>query len=455
MKKSVAKMITALILAYTIDATGACYAASGESSSPSLASQVYLIRQVNIQGNKRLSAGDIRFALPALQEGKLLDVRKLSEQVLAANENPSRSLAVNLTPLGNGSYDATVSVKEGKFNNTFVTYDNTGTALTGRTRLTYGHVQYGLGPSGNHTAMASYTSTSNNEKVKQFYVNYRVPLPRAGDELYFAYYHSNNELNYVADIFNTRGAGEVLSLHYVHNISRSDRIKSAVDIGIERHKNTSEIKPDGMDTDLGHRVNDMPLSITYMYANRSRTDVTAFSLSQVSNIQWGSLNDDAAFNVSSGEGAKANFNLQRATALYQHRFASGWVLNTVAEGQHTREPLISMEQFGLGGAHSVRGFDERHVYGDKGYRASVELYTPAFGPKDHVRGLVFFDGGKTYSFKGTGETTTQQISSWGFGLRWNVNKTLSAAADCAYVINGTDTTPPNTRKLHFSVTAVF
>ena len=67
-------------------------------------------------------------------------------------------------------------------------------------------------------------------------------------------------------------------------------------------------------------------------------------------------------------------------------------------GQVTRDMLVPGEQFGIGGADSVRGFLEREIIDDNGYRGTLELYGPDFGGKVPVSGarmraLAFTDWG--------------------------------------------------------------
>jgi len=71
-------------------------------------------------------------------------------------------------------------------------------------------------------------------------------------------------------------------------------------------------------------------------------------------------------------------------------------------GQYANEPLISVEQFPLGGRYSVRGYLEGEAFGDHGWDLQVELRTPALrgflggflGEK--IQGLMFYDVGEFY-----------------------------------------------------------
>ena len=54
-----------------------------------------------------------------------------------------------------------------------------------------------------------------------------------------------------------------------------------------------------------------------------------------------------------------------------------------ADGQWAGQPLISTEQFGIGGVNSVRGYHEGEVFGDTGWHMSLEQKTPP-----HIVGMV-------------------------------------------------------------------
>jgi len=71
-------------------------------------------------------------------------------------------------------------------------------------------------------------------------------------------------------------------------------------------------------------------------------------------------------------------------------------------GQYANEPLISVEQFPLGGRYSVRGYLEGEAFGDHGWDLQVEVRTPALrgflggflGEK--IQGLAFYDVGEFF-----------------------------------------------------------
>ena len=111
-----------------------------------------------------------------------------------------------------------------------------------------------------------------------------------------------------------------------------------------------------------------------------------------------------------------------------------WSVKFHADGQWADGPLISNEQYAMGGTAGVRGYQDGQAYGDTGWRFSIEPQTPLFnigmvGNEGHeepcwVRASVFLDYGRIYllappppggsgheSFCGAGWAVTANIGS--------------------------------------------
>jgi len=111
-----------------------------------------------------------------------------------------------------------------------------------------------------------------------------------------------------------------------------------------------------------------------------------------------------------------------------------WSVKLHADGQWANDPLISNEQYAMGGTAGVRGYQDGQAYGDTGWRFSIEPQTPLFnigmvGNEGHeepcwVRASVFLDYGRIYllaqpppgssgheSFCGAGWAVTANIGS--------------------------------------------
>ncbi len=107
-----------------------------------------------------------------------------------------------------------------------------------------------------------------------------------------------------------------------------------------------------------------------------------------------------------------------------------WIVRGVMAGQFSDESLIVGEQFGIGGADSVRGFDERILTGDTGLRLTAEVWTPQAPFLPGLRALVFADiGHRHLNNNEPGEVESDTISSAGVGVRYQWKENVSFTLD--------------------------
>ncbi len=74
--------------------------------------------------------------------------------------------------------------------------------------------------------------------------------------------------------------------------------------------------------------------------------------------------------------ANGFYHILTASLAREQALFNDWKLAVKADGQWANQPLISNEQFGVGGVNGVRGYREGEVFGDTGWRVTTELKTP-------------------------------------------------------------------------------
>lgn len=130
--------------------------------------------------------------------------------------------------------------------------------------------------------------------------------------------------------------------------------------------------------------------------------------------------------------ASASFGKATVALGREQRLPHDFNLNLRANGQMATGPLISNEQFILGGINSLRGYFEGDEVGDAGWAASLELRTPQWatrvpiGPSQPVpawlRAMIFTDVGQRFLLDETSATSpVRTLWSAGFGVSANVN----------------------------------
>jgi hemolysin activation/secretion protein len=114
-------------------------------------------------------------------------------------------------------------------------------------------------------------------------------------------------------------------------------------------------------------------------------------------------------------------------------FWTNWTTSLHLDGQWASSPLISNEQYGLGGVNSVRGYREGQVFGDTGWRAGLEQQTPpqviGMVYRNHpltVRGTVYMDYGETYLLDPQGRPGRTPLWGTGFGFVAAIGATWEA-----------------------------
>ena len=132
-----------------------------------------------------------------------------------------------------------------------------------------------------------------------------------------------------------------------------------------------------------------------------------------------------------------------------------------AQGQLANAPLVSSEQFGLGGADSVRGYLEAETLGDYGITLQSELRSPDLkkyigGPIRTWRFHLFADTGVVGIANHTeGQRTSDGLSSVGVGTRVNLWGYLNGSVQDAQVLNDGANTRAGTNRVLFRVYGEF
>jgi hemolysin activation/secretion protein len=132
-------------------------------------------------------------------------------------------------------------------------------------------------------------------------------------------------------------------------------------------------------------------------------------------------------------GATANYAYIRASFSRLQRAFGDFTVALSALGQWSSARLLPIEQFGLGGEDSVRGYDDRVVNGDDGISAQLELRTPSRhlldGIPDQTQALIFVDAGRDWQHDLQLGGTENTLVSAGPGLRVQIGSHGTIKAD--------------------------
>ncbi len=409
------------------------------------------IASVRVSGLESLSESSVRAQLPALLEDTTPALGRLARELSLFNDNPGRSATIEYSGAGEGRMNAEVSVTERSQSRFALSYNNTGTPQTGRSRLTFSGSHYDALGASHQASFSIGTSVEQPEKVMQLGATYAIPLPRFGDLLSFSASRARVKVGTVADVFNVAGESDTWNVRYVRNLVRTAEARHVLEVGYDERRYRDLV--DFFGFNLGASVTAKPLSLGYrMQRSWSRNGVQ-FGLTWQQNLPGGARNDDAAY-AGSRFGADANWSTVQLDAGWQRALSGDWVIAARLAGQYAGKPLISAEQFGLGGIAAVRGFSEREAAGDRGLRGSLEVVTPVFAGSHRLVG--FLDAGRSRRLNALpGEVESEGVLSAGIGWRATLGKGFQLVVDAARVADGTPRFPDGSTKVHASAVLAF
>lgn len=414
------------------------------------------IGQVRVEGNQVFDEANIRRSLPGLREGQAPDIGQISSSLRLANENPAKKVALQLQSANrDDEIDAVLNVSDERPWKLAATLDNTGNQSTGKTHLSMQFQHANIADADQVLSLQYTTTLEKPSQVSVYGAGYHIPLYALGDSIdLFANYSDVDSGSVLTGLFNLQvsGRGTMLGGRYNYNLRRSGDYDSKLIAGLDYKAFQNNVSLQGLP--LGNAVTVHPLSLAYAGTLGMAEGEASFSIAASHNVPGGSRGGSADFNFARA-GASPHYSILRYGAAYANTLPRDWQMRVAVSGQYSHDALIPGEQFGAGGASSVRGFQEREIANDTGYLFNTELYTPNVCSRMQTfavqcRFLAFYDAAHVSSNNALpGELAQASIGSVGIGLRAGVNKNLTLQMDYGQVIDAGVTQKKGDKRLHF------
>ncbi len=402
------------------------------------------IKDILVEGNTHYSRDNILRSLPAMKAGQMPRISDLAENLRAANENPGKKVGVQFkqgeTPT---DLNATVKVEDKRPFKVFATADNTGTKMSGEYRIGLGFQHYNLFDRDHILALQYQTSTDYPSRVSIASGSYRIPFYSIGDtlDLFGGYSNVSNGTSQISGTdIQVAGEGIVGGVRYNLNLQRIGDYEHKLIIGADyRFYDNSALMTD---TQLASDITTHPFSLTYALGLKKEHFNIDGYVGGLHNDPWGHKGNPVDFEAARS-GANPRYWIVRYGMNTLAKPFGDWLARLVVNGQYTDDRLISGEQFGLGGASSVRGYQEREEAYDAGLAGSAEIYTPDFGrifkvPNTQIRLLGFYDAGYGYNVHlQAGENKYNTLDSVGAGIRVQVGELFNFGIDGAIALRNT------------------
>ncbi len=408
----------------------------------------FTIGHVKTTGNEHFSEKNIRRSIPSLQEGETPDVRTLGKDVTTANTNPAKQVVVKFREGEQANtIDSVVRVKDIDPLSLYVGYSanrsfapfHDGESIY---RMTFTAQHSNLFDRDQVGTLSYSTDPGDVSKVTLLGAYYQVPFYGTGISASAYYTHtdvSTGRIQQGGGFFDVSGSGDFYGARVNYALAPIANIHQTIGVALDHRYFENSTKFNGVQ--IQPNVGSLPLTVSYVLHEEKPWGGYAGSLEYAVNVGAGAANTAEAHTANGGE---YHWSAWRYSAEAS-RAKGDWLFSAKLRGQWTTDKLIPGEQFGLGGAYSVRGFSDREVVGDYGFLVNLEAAGPQMLIPD-LKPVLFVDGGRAHSKL---FDHTEGILSVGAGLRWSF-KHIDAALDVAHALDKNGQNPDEVAsRLHF------
>jgi hemolysin activation/secretion protein len=275
------------------------------------------------------------------------------------------------------------------------------------------------------------------EASNVFDVNYTLPLNPHNGTLRLQYSKSNSRvIEAPFDRLDINSSGQDFGLTYRQPIIQTPTQEFAMGVTLARRETNTGYLFSVIGERIGYPSPGADINgVTRVTAARLFQDYTIKDTQQVfalrSQLNLGVNALDASINSSSPD---SKFLTWRGQAQYVRALAPNSLFLVKVESQLADRPLLALEQIGLGGQDTVRGYRQDLLLADNGIIASAEVRLPIFTmpeSKQIFQVVPFLDFGYAWNQPNNPSPNPNPnvIASGGLGLRYQGGDSFSAKLD--------------------------
>jgi hemolysin activation/secretion protein len=428
------------------------------------------VAKVTVTGAKHHSEKLVLQQMPSVQPGKPLNFKDLQRDIEVANRFPDRevvpafdageqpgTIAINLKVRDSLPLHASVELSNDHSPNT------KPLRLTGSARYTN---LWGVG----HTVSLGYSvAPQRRDDSEAYFGSYSLPFLGSQWTLLVSGYKSNSNIAALGGT-NVLGNGYQIGAKAIWRVPTASDYH-AFNIGFDYKDFKQKIALSGQQISTAP-IRYVPLTIGYNFSTAS--DKWSLDLGVNSTLGLRIMKRFGCFVLDNSNtclpedqftnraaDAQENFAHLNVDATLTAMLGHDWVSQVRISGQYADSPLVTNEQFALGGLSNIRGYLQSEAVGDRGINGSIELRAPSLATQlgsfvDELRVYAFADGGIVSGINPLPDTqAVYRIASIGGGLRVKVFKHFSGDFLVALPLVGTSDTRANDPRFTFSVKGEF
>lgn len=420
------------------------------------------VDQIIIQGDlKKSEEAQIRKYAEGLKRKGLLDAKEMERYLLLINDLPGISARAVLgrSPNVTGASDLTLVVEKDKYD-AKVSFDNHGSRFLGPYQGNYsGNLNSVFGF--NERISTQFAMSGDKDNIDELLygsIGVELPVSKYGTTVSFNASKTSTEPGASLRPFDVEGHSRLFSTKVEHPVIRSRTtnlfVRGIFDMRQVKSKNNLEPNPreDRIHSArLGATVQFMD---TFLGLGLNAIDV---EFSQGLDIFNSTKNSDTNTTRASGDPnyKKIEFSAQRLQRINQ----SVNILFAGA-GQWSATPLLSSEEFGVGGIDIGRGYDSSEIVGEDGISGKVEVQWNEPKKIDMIKDyqiFAFFDAGRVWNHDSTTSAGKRDsLASTGLGIRADITDKIEAGVGVAFPLTrNRDVTDDRDPRYYFNISHKF
>lgn len=397
---------------------------------------------IEIQGNKHFKTSLLEKKLDMRGDNQYFDYSQLQRSLAYINEHPDRSARAILLPGDQPkTTDIVIEVEDQTPFHFGIEFDNHVSRYIHRDRFGAFLEHNNLTGHDDRLEIKGYLTDGTLFKSGQ--LRYTFPVSQSFEAGFYALY-SKSELGREFKILDANGKAQLYGIFASKDITKDDTLEVRLNVGFD-YKDIENYLLGSTNSHDELRV--LKGGFDFDFVDRfGRSILTTEINVGLPDFLGGSEDVDsmASRAGAGGEFQKGVFNFFR---LQPMPFNTHILWKN--SGQISGDTLVASEQFQIGGAKSVRGYEPAAYSGDKGFYSAIEWSVPIWGLSkeltvpfrserlyDAIRLVAFYDIGfidnKTPA---VGEEANEMLHGYGFGFRFNLLDDLALRVEVGIPIN--------------------
>lgn len=408
------------------------------------------VERLRVVGSRYFSLGEIKSAAPELSEGNVPHFPQMQAELAALNRSADRRVTPVLRPGKTpGTVEVDLKVQDQLPLHGSLELSDRYSQDTTRTRLNASIRWDNLWQRQHSVGLTLQTAPEKPAESQVVSATYTWPLA-SGSFLSFYAVRSDSDVAAVGTL-NVVGKGTILGARWIKPLPGRDGFFHTLSVGADYKDFDQSVRllgSGGFNTPITYA----PFTVGWDGSSLGAEQTTKLGVAFNFHLR-GLAGDEQEFADKRFKG-RPGYAYLRGTASHNRTWGSGWGLVARTSWQLAGQPLISNEQFAIGGVDTVRGYLESAALGDQGIALSLEATSPNYARQfgaslDDLRLLAFVDGGHVRVIDPITAIDRHTLAGAGIGLRLKGWGGVSAALDWAVALKELNSTRRHDHRVYF------